>query len=390
MAGNKNLAAAKANKKDEFYTQRVDIENELKHYKPHFAEQIVYCNCDDPYESWFFKYFAMNFNALGLKKLIATSYDGSSMAGTELAFDGGEGECKAHKIVIDRPIEDYNGDGAVDDDDVRIFLQKFPPEVLVSDDDYKPGDFRSRQCVELLKEADIVVTNPPFSLFGIYLNQLISYNKKFLILGRMSALHKVNIFPHIMDGRVWIGYGFNISMIYKAPYDNTDEANRKYVRSKGYDPDKHYIKVPAICWFTNLDHKKRHERLDLYRTYNPVDYPKYDNYDAIEVGKVTEIPCDYDGVMGVPDTFLGAMNPDQFEVLGASQRGCHDKVLDTKKYDDYWEMTPEGMRTGSSGNKTNENANLERNDGKHNYFINKNGHIVQSTYSRIFIKKREL
>ncbi len=389
MASNRNLAAAKKNKNDEFYTQRVDIENELKHYREHFPGKTVYCNCDDPYESWFFKYFAMNFNALGLKKLIATSYDGSSVAGTELPFGGEEEKSRAYKIVIDRPIEDFNGDGAVDDDDIRIYLQKFPPEVLVSDDEYKPGDFRSRQCVELLKEADIVVTNPPFSLFGKYLNYLIDYNKQFLILGRMSALHKVDIFPHIMDERVWIGFGFNMSMIYKAPYDNVDEANRKYVRSKGYDPDEHYIKVPAICWLTNLDHKKRHEWLDLYKSYNPVDYPKYDNYDAIEVGKVNEIPCDYEGVMGVPDTFLGVMNPAQFEILGASQRGCHDKIPDIKKYDDYWEMTPAGKRTGSSGNKTNENANLEKNDGKHNYFINKNGHIVQSTYSRIFIKRRE-
>ena len=310
------MAAAKANKNDEFYTQRVDIENELKHYRQHFAGKVVYCNCDDPYESWFFKYFAMNFNALGLRKLIATSYDGSSVAGTELAFDGGDGESKAHKIVIDRPIEDYNGDGAVDDEDIRIFLRDNPPEVLVSDDEYKPGDFRSRQCVELLKESDIVVTNPPFSLFREYVAQLFEYKKEFLILGRMSALHYIEVFPRIMEGTMWCGVGFNLSMVYLTSYENNLEANKKFVRSKGYDPDKNFIKVPAICWYTNLDHKKRHEVIDLYKRYTPEEYPKYDNFDAINVSEVSEIPCDYSGLMGVPDTLLGQFNPEQFELIG--------------------------------------------------------------------------
>lgn len=336
MAGNKNLAAAKANKKDEFYTQRVDIENELKHYKPHFAGKVVYCNCDDPYESWFFKYFAMNFNALGLKKLIATSYDGSSVAGTEINFDGEEGESNARKIIIDRPIEDFNGDGAVDDDDIRIYLQKFPPEVLVSDDEYKPGDFRSRQCIELLKEADIVVTNPPFSLFRDYVAQLIQYDKKFLILGRMSAIHYSEVFPHILHGKLWMGFGFNLSMVYQTTYSNNLEANQKFVRSKGYDPEKSFIKVPGICWYTNLDHKKRHEELDLYRTYSPERYPKYYNFNAIEVGTIADIPCDYSGLMGVPDTILGQFNPDQFELIGMGS-GPLSKDLGAIPYKDLLE-----------------------------------------------------
>lgn len=332
MAGNKNLSEAKVNKKDEFYTQRVDIENELKHYKPHFAGKVVYCNCDDPYESWFFKYFAMNFNALGLKKLIATSYDGSSVAGTELAFDGGEGECTAYKIVIDRPIEDYNGDGAVDDDDVRIFLQKFPPEVLVSDDEYKPGDFRSRQCVELLKEADIVVTNPPFSMFREYIAQLLEHNKKFLVLGRMSAIHYSEIFPHIVSGKLWMGVGFNLSMVYLTTYKNNLEANQKFVKSKGFDPNKNFIKVPAICWYTNLDHKKRHEEIDLYKRYNSDEYPKYDNLDAINVGEISDIPCDYPGMMGVPDTLLGQFNPEQFELIGLGSGNLAKQIGVGKNY----------------------------------------------------------
>lgn len=321
MADNKTLAVAKANKKDEFYTQRVDIENELKYYKPHFAGKVVYCNCDDPYESWFFKYFAMNFNALGLKKLIVTSYDGSSVAGTELALFEGGGESTAYKIVIDRPIDDFNGDGAVDDEDVRIYLQKFPPEVLVSDDDYKPGDFRSRQCIELLKEADIVVTNPPFSLFREYIAQLMEYGKSFLILGRMSAIHYSEVFPHILSGKLWMGCGFNISMVYRTSYENNLEANKKFVKAKGYDPDKNFIKVPAICWFTNLDHKKRHEKLDLYKRYTPEEYPTYYNFDAINVDVVSDIPCDYEGMMGVPDTLLGQFNPDQFELVGLGRDG---------------------------------------------------------------------
>lgn len=310
MAGNKNLAAAKANKKDEFYTQRVDIENELKHYKPHFAGKVVYCNCDDPYESWFFKYFAMNFNALGLKKLIATSYDGSSVAGTEINFDGEEGESNARKIIIDRPIEDFNGDGAVDDDDIRIYLQKFPPEVLVSDDDYKPGDFRSRQCVELLKEADIVVTNPPFSLFREYVAQLIQYDKKFLIIGHQGAIGYKEFFPLIKDNKVWLGFGFKGGAGHF--YSNYED-----VATAG-DHREGMIRVSGVVWFTNLDIKKRHESIDLFKPYNPSEYPKYINYNAIEVSRSGDIPADYDGEMGVPITFLNQYNPEQFEIIGSS------------------------------------------------------------------------
>lgn len=375
MAGNKNLAAAKTNKKDEFYTQRVDIENELKHYKAHFAGKVVYCNCDDPYESWFFKYFAMNFNSLGLKKLIATSYDGSSVAGTELSlFDGGSAS-SAHKIIIDRPIEDFNGDGAVDDDDIRIYLQKYPPEVLVSDDEYKPGDFRSRQCVELLKEADIVVTNPPFSMFRDYVNQLFEYNKSFLILGRMSALHYIEIFPRIVSGLMWCGVGFNLSMIYQTSYENTFDANKKYVKSKGYDPNKNYIKVPAICWYTNLDHKKRHVDIDLYKKYNADEYPKYDNYDAINVNRVSDIPYDYTGPIGVPDTIFGQYNPEQFEILGKGG----DIEWANKECTFYTPPTKEKVLKYKKSNKTWRIQNP--------YLIDKNGN-AQVVYSRIFIKHK--
>ncbi len=307
MANNNSiLAAAKVNKKDEFYTQRVDIENELKHYKSHFTGKVVYCNCDDPYESWFFKYFAMNFNALGLKKLIATSYDGSSVAGTEIDFDG-DGESKAHKIVIDRPIDDFNGDGAVDDDDIRIYLKQFPPEVLVSDDDYKPGDFRSRQCVELLKESDIVVTNPPFSLFREYVAQLVEYGKKFLIIGHQGAIGYKEIFPLIKENKIWLGFGFKGGAgHFYSTYEDIATAG---------DHREGMIRVSGVVWYTNLDINKRHEFIDLYKTYTPESYPTYDNYDAIEVSKTSDIPSDYYGLMGVPITFLDKYNPDQFELV---------------------------------------------------------------------------
>lgn len=304
------MNAAQKAKKDEFYTQRIDIENELKHYRPHFAGKVVYCNCDDPYESWFFKYFAMNFNALGLKKLIATSYDGSSVAGTEINFDGEEGESNARKIIIDRPIEDFNGDGAVDDDDIRIYLQKYPPEVLVSDDDYKPGDFRSRQCVELLKEADIVVTNPPFSLFREYVAQLIQYDKKFLIIGHQGAIGYKEFFPLIKDNKVWLGFGFKGGAGHF--YSNYED-----VATAG-DHREGMIRVSGVVWFTNLDIKKRHESIDLFKPYNPSEYPKYINYNAIEVSRSGDIPADYDGEMGVPITFLNQYNPEQFEIIGSS------------------------------------------------------------------------
>lgn len=319
MAGNKNLAAAKANKKDEFYTQRVDIENELKHYKPHFAGKVVYCNCDDPYESWFFKYFAMNFNALGLKKLIATSYDGSSVAGTEINFDGEEGESNARKIIIDRPIEDYNGDGAVDDQDIRIYLKKFPPEVLVSDDEYKPGDFRSHQCVELLKEADIVVTNPPFSLFREYVTQLMDYEKLFIIIGHQNSITTREIFPLVKDNRIWLGFGFKggAAHFYSA-YEDTATAG---------DHKEGMIRVSGVIWLTNMDIKKRHEELDLYKTYSPDAYPSYANYEGINVASTSDIPIDYEGIMGVPITFLDKYNPMQFEILA-----CHEPCIPLEVY----------------------------------------------------------
>ena len=321
---NKALSAAGQAKKDEFYTQLVDIENELRHYKEHFKGKVVFCNCDDPYESNFFKYFAINFNHLGLKKLICTCYAGSPVVYTQLSLFGDEevigeepSDKKPYKIEITH-VDDLNGDGAVDLTDVELLLRSVDGKPTLLEGD---GDFRSAECIELLKEADIVVTNPPFSLFREYVAQLMEYNKLFIIIGRMSAIHYKEIFPLIQHDNLWIGYGFNLSLVYKTPYENTEEANRKFVSSKGYNPKDGFVKVPAICWYTNIDCKKRHEDLVLFKSYSTEYYPTYENFNAIEVGNISDIPCDYYGMMGVPDTFLDKYNPEQFEIIGLAESG---------------------------------------------------------------------
>lgn len=292
---NKNLNAAKTAKKDEFYTQMADIERELQHYWPHFRDKVVLCNCDDPYESNFFKYFALRFNQLGLKKLICTCYNGSPVQGNELMIDFGDFGSKPKKIAYKveiTEVRDLNGDGAVDLSDVQ-YLLKNDKNVLST---LKIGDFRDPECIELLKQADIVVTNPPFSLFREYIGQLVEYDKKFLIIGPLNALHYKEIFPLLKCNNVWLGYN-----------NGAKEYNK---------PDGTKQKMGNTGWFTNLDHNKRHEELDLVCRYSCDDYPTYDNYDAIDVGKVQDIPYDYDGIMGVPDTILGQLNPDQFEIIG--------------------------------------------------------------------------
>lgn len=330
---NANLRKASKTKNDEFYTQLKDIENELRHYKDQLKDKVIFCNCDDPFESNFFKYFAMNFKALGLKKLITTCYDPSPVANQEiqLSFFGENKEIKhdnkkrnkiiskAYKIELD-DISDIDGSGNVNILDTKEILLREKAK-LDNGGESKilsylkgNGDFRSVECVELLKRADIVVTNPPFSLFREYVAQLVEYDKKFLILGNMNALTYKEIFKLIKENKIWSGYGFNMSMVYKSPYKNTLESNRKFVIGKGLDPDK-YIKVPAINWFTNLDTIKRHEEIILYKKYSPQDYPKYDNYEAININKVSEIPEDYYEKMGVPITFFDKYNPEQFEII---------------------------------------------------------------------------
>lgn len=317
---NRNLNAAKRAKKDEFYTQLADIERELQHYLPHFRGQTVLCNCDDPYESNFFKYFALNFNRLGLRRLLCTCYDGSPVRGTELVlrFDG-EADAprrQAYKVDI-RAVPDLNGDGAVDLTDVRLLLQNDRNTLSL----LQTGDFRSPECVALLQEADIVVTNPPFSLFREYVSQLMDYGKRFLIIGPQNAITYKEIFPLIKDNKIWLGYGFNAGNAYFKVPDN------KQTYAAGvYDEEKKLVKFRNCHWYTNLEIPKRHDELDLFCRYSPEDYPKYDNYDAIEVSKTANIPYDYDGVMGVPITFLDKYNPEQFEIV-KFRKGNDEKDL---------------------------------------------------------------
>lgn len=308
MAGNKSLTKAKKAKEDEFYTQLSDIEEELKHYKHHFKGKTVLCNCDDPYESNFFKYFALNFNQLGLKKLTSTCYNGSPVQGNELMlqFEGFEEPKKiAYKVEISE-VKDLNGDGAVDLSDIRYLLQNDNNVISI----LKTGNFSSNECVELLKQSDIVVTNPPFSLFREYVELLINHGKKFLIIGNQNAITYKEIFPLIKNNQMWLGYKSG-DMAFKVPPDSEPRKTRYWVDETG----QKWRSMGNICWFTNLDIPKRHEDLILYKTYNPDEYPKYDNYDAINVDKTADIPMDYDGVMGVPITFLSKYNPDQFEIV---------------------------------------------------------------------------
>lgn len=301
---NKNLNAAKEAKKDEFYTQLEDINNELRHYREHFRGKTVLCNCDDPRVSNFFTYFAYNFEFLGLKRLITTCYKNQDAD----LFSQNESE-QAIYLIYDG---DKNGNHIPDPEEIGIHPLK------------GDGDFRSPECVELLKQADIVVTNPPFSLFREYVAQLIEYDKKFLIIGHQNAIHYKEIFPLIMQNKVWLGYGFKGGAThFISQYEDVATASN---HKEGM------IRVSGVQWFTNLEIKKRHENLILYRHYTPEDYPHYDNFDAIDVGKTEDIPCDYDGVMGVPDTFLEKFNPEQFEIIGLGNGDLAKQAGVTKNY----------------------------------------------------------
>lgn len=290
-AKNKNFHSAKDNKQDEFYTQLSDIERELKYYKQHFKDKVVYCNCDDPRVSNFFHYFSYNFEKLGLKKLIATCYKSQEID----LFSQND---KEQAIYLE-----YNGDknGNFIPDPNEIGIKPLKGD----------GDFRSKESIDLLTQADIVVTNPPFSLFREYVAQLMEYDKKFVIVGSQNAVTYKEIFQYFKDNRIWVGYKSG-DMEFKVP----DHYEERETRFRQDETGQKWRSLGNICWFTNLDISKRHEDLILYRTYNPEEYPTYDNYDAINVNKVAEIPMDYKGAMGVPITFLDKYNPDQFEILG--------------------------------------------------------------------------
>ncbi|MDP2669236.1 MAG: adenine-specific methyltransferase EcoRI family protein [bacterium] len=311
---NKNLHSARTAKTDEFYTQLVDVEKELKHYKDQFRGKVVYCNCDDPFESNFFKYFAANFNALGLKKLITTSYVKSPIVGGQLPLFELEGlkpsGKEPFKIEI-KKVPDIDNDGAINLDDVEYLLKhdKNTATPLKGN-----GDFRSEECIKLLKEADIVVTNPPFSLFREYVAQLMDNKKKFLILGDQNAITYKETFGYVKDDKLWVGYDNGGTKWFQVPmdYDISTESRKKIVNGVKY------FSMGRILWFTNLDTTKRHENIVLYKKYTPEEFPKYDNYDVINIDKVSDIPMNYNGVMGVPITFVDKYNPRQFQILGVA------------------------------------------------------------------------
>lgn len=326
MAGNSDLRKANRNKKDEFYTQLADIEVEMKHYRKHFAGKTVFCNCDDPYESNFFKYFAMNFNFLGLKKLVATCYTGSPVVGEQFEqlsiFDIKPTEENTpkkfpYKIEITEVV-DVNGDGAIDLTDVEYLLRNKKNTLSLLNGD---GDFRSEECIEILKQSDIVVTNPPFSLFREFVAQLVKYDKQFIIIGNVNAITYKEIFALIKNNKLWMGYSIHSGdREFRVPDDYPLNASGYRIDEQG----KKYIRVKGVRWFTNLDYTERHTDLDLWKKYTPEEYPAYKNFNAINVDVTADIPYDYFETMGVPITFLDKYNPDQFEIVALGIVGSCD------------------------------------------------------------------
>lgn len=345
MAKNSSLHRAKREGNDEFYTQLVDIENELRHYKKHFKNKIIFCNCDDPEESNFFRYFAFNFNEFGIKKLITTHF-----RRTEPSY------C----LEVDRQLNLLD----LDMQTGAIHLEGFKRIPLKEN-----GDFRSPECMALMKKADIVITNPPFSLFREYIAQVMKYQKKFIIIGNQNAITYKEIFPLIKENKIWLGNGFKGAAYFKVK----ENFNRDNVVEKD---GERFATFGNVCWFTNLDIAKRHEELLLYKSYSPEAYPKYDNYDAIEVSKTKDIPMDYDGVMGVPITFLDKYNPDQFEILGM----CENEDLYK-------------LKTKIYSNQEKRDAYLSKFGKKGSYDLNASGVILKNgllekVYQRILIRHK--
>lgn len=363
-----NDALHKANKQknDEFYTQLSDIEKELKHYKDHFKNKVVLCNCDDPRVSNFFHYFSYNFEKLGLKKLITTCFknkrqDRFSKHDTEnavyLEYEG-----------------DRNGNKIPDTEEIEI-------KPLDGD-----GDFRSKECIELLKHADIVVTNPPFSLFREYVAQLMKFNKKFIILGNQNATKYKEIFKLIKENKIWLGVDNGGTKWFQVPKDYKIKTKSRIKIQNG----KKYFSMGSVIWLTNLDITKRHEDLILYKEFNSEDYPTYDNYSAINVDKVREIPFDYSGIMGVPLTFLYKYNPSQFEILGITAGRDDFEVTPIKRYINAIQVKKDG--TTVKGSKVNTTATLlcDRKPLGTYYIADNVDGFLKSIYARVLIRNREI
>ena len=386
----KSLHSAKKSKNDEFYTQYEDIQLELNNYKNTFEGKVVFCNCDDPYESQFFQYFIKNFNYLKLKKLICTSYSGSKILGEKLSLtDENHNDLAPQNgyVIEVSSVPMKNGRG-VTDEDVSNLLQSDLKGVRKLTGD---GDFRSKECIEFLEECDIVVTNPPFSLFREYMAQILEFGKKFLVIGNLNAMKYGEIYPYYQSNKVWFGATYfkgGAAYFIGSPdlYDPKRMANPKNAYIKD---GKLYWRVNGVRWYTNLDHNKRHEELVLYATYSPETYQKYDNYDAIDVSKVVEIPKDYDGIMGVPISLMDKYNPEQFEIVGLSMKAGFG-LKSFKRYDNYKEVKQDGSFTGSSGRKTNGNPMLKGKSPKGNYYIDEQGNCSYSLYDRLFIVNRKL
>lgn len=358
---NASLHRAKGAKEDEFYTQREDVEREMKHYRKHFKGKVVYCNCDDPRVSAFFHYFSYNFEKLGLKKLIATCYKSHARD----LFSTHDSE----RAIFLEYEGDKDGDRIPGDDEIEI-------KYLKGD-----GDFRSDEAVELLKQADIIVTNPPFSLLREFVSQLLDYDKKFIFLANQNAIKYKGIFPLIQQNKLWIGANSG-DMSFRVPDHYTPRATRYWEDASG----QKWRSFGNMCWFTNLDYKKRHEDLILYKTYTPEEYPKYDNFDAIEVSKVSDIPKNYDGVMGVTIGFLTKHNPDQFEIVGISQSWYNASC---KTYPMQVQVSANGKK--SKVGKLNDAPAIKVDappSGKTYYVVN--GEYFTSLYARVFIKNKKV
>jgi len=345
ISQNSNLHKARNSKKDEFYTQLSDIERELKHYKSYFKGKVAYCNCDDPRISNFFHYFSYNFEKLGLKKIITTCYKNQNMD----MFSQNDSE-QAVYLEYDG---DRNGNSVPDSKEIGI-------KPLQGD-----GDFRSKECIELLKQADVVVTNPPFSLFREYIAQLTEYDKNFLIIGNVNAITYKETFKLIKENKLWLGASIHSG---DREFGVPDDYPLNAASCRVDDEGRKFIRVKGVRWFTNLDYKERHEDLILYRNYNPQEYPQYVNYDAIEVSKTADIPMDYKGKMGVPITFLDKYNPEQFEIIGLAN--------DKREIDDAFVQ-----------------ANEIYLDDQHKKFVGmvlKEKNQLRATYARIIIRNKRL
>lgn len=349
MANNNvGLGNAKVNKKDEFYTQLQDIANEMRHYTSYFKGKTILCNCDDPRVSNFFQYFALKFESLGLKKLITTCYKNQQPD----LFS----EHKSERAIYLVYEGDKNGNKVPDPEEIGIHYFR------------GDGDFRSKECIELLKEADIVVTNPPFSLFREYIAQLIQYDKKFIIIGHQNAMKYKEIFPLFQDNKMWLGYGFKGGA--------THFISRYEDNAVGGEHKEGMIRVSGVVWFTNLPVTKREEKLIMTEKYTPEKYPKYGNYDAIDVERTNDIPCDYYELMGVPITFFNQYNPTQFEIIGNT---CDTTWCRNNGVGRMGEEVIAKLRR--QGNKAHVTANMN------SLYLIKNGK-VSLPYARIIIKRK--